>query len=236
LPGFVSYEAGQASVGDAFNWFVQNYINADLTAEAAAKGMDAYQFLEDKARKLHPGESGLVALDWFNGNRSILVDIDLTGMIVGLNLHTRPEDIYRALIEATAFGTRKIIDTFVAHGVPVLEIFACGGIAVKSPLTMQIYADVCDREIHVSHLLQASAYASAIYGAGVADVSLGGYPSVADAVLAMANRDITTFLPIAANTAVYDTLYSVYDEMHDWLGVRSRVMKTLKSLRKSGGY
>jgi L-ribulokinase len=235
LPGIRLYEAGQASVGDIFSWFVQNYVNSDLMAEAYSNGTDIYQLLEVKAGKLSPGESGLVALDWFNGNRSILVDIDLSGMILGLNIHTSPEEIYRALIEGTAFGTKKIIETFESNGVPVLELFACGGIAVKSPLAMQIYADVCNREIHVSHLTQASACASAIYGAGVADVSLGGYPTLAEAVSDMANREITTYYPISENTITYNVLYSIYDEMHDLFGGSSNAMKTLKRMRKSKG-
>lgn len=235
LPGFNSYEAGQASVGDIFNWFVQNYVNSELEKEAADRSIEVYQLLEEKTRLLNPGKSGLVALDWFNGNRSILVDIDLTGMILGLNLHTTPEEIYRALIESTAFGTRKIIETFEKYDVPVNEIFACGGISTKSPLIMQIYADVCNREIHVSNLSQASAYASAIYGATAADVSKGGYETVADAVSNMANHETITYIPNPVNKEVYDILFNIYDELHDSFGIKSRAMKTLKEIRRSYG-
>jgi L-ribulokinase len=233
LPGFISYEAGQASVGDIFNWFVQKCISAEFLEEAQEKGIDVHQLLDERAQAIRPGESGLVALDWFNGNRSILVDIDLMGMIVGLTIHTTPEEIYRALIEATAFGTRKIIETFEEYGVPVTEIYACGGIPEKSPLIMQIFADVCNKEIKVSKLPQASAYASAIYGATAAGVSQGGYNTVAEAVSEMANQETTNYSPVELNSKLYDDLFQMYGEMHDYFGITSNVMKKLKEMKKA---
>lgn len=152
-------------------------------------------------------------------------------MVIGLNLQTRAEELYRAFIEATAFGTRKIIDTFESHGIPVNEIFACGGIAQKSPFIMQTYADICNRQIRVSHLVQASAFASSIFGAAAAGAARGGYDSVSDAVTAMANRQTTPFSPRRENVAVYDSLYAVYCELHDTFGRRSKAMKTLKEMR-----
>lgn len=235
LPGFISYEAGQASVGDIFQWFVQTAVNAAFQKEASDKGLDVYRLLEEKAQALQAGQSGLVALDWFNGNRSILVDADLSGMILGLNLHTTPEEIYRALIEATAFGTRKIIKTFETYGIPVAELFACGGIAVKSPLAMQIYADVCQKDIHVSNLTQTSAYASAIYGAAAAGDSRGGHETIAAAVAAMGNHQRKTYSPNPENTGVYDELFGIYEEMHDFAGITSHAMKKLKAIRKEMG-
>ncbi|HBE79320.1 MAG TPA: ribulokinase [Firmicutes bacterium] len=235
LPGFISYEAGQASVGDVFHWFVQTCINSEFQKEASDKGIDVYQFLEEKAQQLKVGQNGLIALDWFNGNRTVLVDADLSGMILGLNLHTTPEEIYRALIEATAFGTRKIIKTYESYGVPVNELFACGGIATKSPLIMQIYADVCNKDIHVSNLPQTSAYASAIYGATAAGVSRGGYGKVADAAAVMGNHQKKTYSPNPANTRIYDTLFSIYEEMHDFMGIQSNAMKKLKEIRNEVG-
>ncbi len=233
IPGFISYEAGQASVGDVFNWFFQTCISAEFLEDARAKAIDVHQLLEERAQAIHPGESGLVALDWFNGNRSILVDIDLMGIIVGLTIHTTPEEIYRALIEATAFGTRKIIETFEEYGVPVTEIYACGGIPEKSPLIVQIFADVCKKEIKVSKLPQASAYASAIYGAIAAGASQGGYNTVAEAVSEMANQNTTNYLPIKNNSLIYDELFQMYSEMHDYFGKTSKVMKQLKNIKKA---
>ncbi|HBF38986.1 MAG TPA: ribulokinase [Firmicutes bacterium] len=235
LPGFISYEAGQASVGDVFHWFVQNCLNSEFSKEASEKGIDVYQLLEEKAQKLKPGQSGLVALDWLNGNRSVLVDVDLSGMMVGLNLHTTPEEMYRAFIEATAFGTRKIIKTFETYGVPVDELFACGGISTKSPLIMQIYADVCHKEIHVSNLPQTSAYASAIYGATAAGASRGGYDKIADAVGVLGNHEKKAYTPIPENTRIYDALFGIYEEMHDFMGMQSNAMKKLKEIRKEMG-
>ena len=231
LPGFFSYEAGQASVGDVFSWFVQHCTSKDLSTEAERRRMDIHELLDEKAQGLKAGGSGLVALDWFNGNRSVLVDVDLSGMVIGLNLQTRAEELYRAFIEATAFGTRKIIDTFESHGIPVNEIFACGGIAQKSPFIMQTYADICNRQIRVSHLVQASAFASSIFGAAAAGAARGGYDSVSDAVTAMANRQTTPFSPRRENVAVYDSLHAVYCELHDTFGRRSKAMKTLKEMR-----
>jgi L-ribulokinase len=235
LPGFISYEAGQASVGDIFHWFVQTCINLEFQKEASDNGIDVYRLLEEKAQKLKVGQSGLVALDWFNGNRTILVDADLSGMILGLNLHTTLEEIYRALIEATAFGTREIIKTFETYGVPVDELFACGGIPTKSPLAMQIYADVCNKDIHVSNLPQTSAYASAIYGATAAGASRGGYNKVADAVAAMGNHEKKIYSPIPENVKSYDVLFGIYEEMHDFMGIQSNAMKKLKEIRKEMG-
>ena len=142
MPGYFGYEAGQSCCGDHFAWFINNCLTKDYYDEAEASGMNIHKFLRSKAEKLKVGESGLVALDWWNGNRSVLVDVDLTGMILGMTLLTKPEEIYRALIEATAYGTRKIIENFEQNGVPVDEFYASGGISQKDPMTMQIYADV----------------------------------------------------------------------------------------------
>ena len=142
LPGYFGYEAGQSCVGDHFAWFVDNCVSAQYYELAKESGMDIHSYMQQIMMDEKPGESGLVALDWWNGNRSVLVDVDLTGMILGMTLQTRPEQIYRALVEATAFGTRKIIETFEENGVPVDEFYAAGGIAEKSPAIMQIYADI----------------------------------------------------------------------------------------------
>ncbi|MBC7256941.1 MAG: ribulokinase, partial [Chloroflexi bacterium] len=140
LPGYAGFEAGQSCVGDHFAWFVENCAPAAYAQEAEARGLNLHQLLEEKASRLKPGESGLLALDWWNGNRSVLVDVDLTGLLIGATLGTKPEEIYRALIEATAFGTRVIVEAFEAHGVAVDEIVAAGGLPERNKLLMQIYA------------------------------------------------------------------------------------------------
>ena len=149
IPGYLGYEAGQSCVGDHFDWFVKTCVPESYYREAKALGMNIHQLLRTKADEQKPGESGLLALDWWNGNRSVLVDVDLTGVLLGLNLQTRPEEIYRALIEATAYGKRMIIETFKENGVPITELYAAGGIAQKDAFMMQIYADVTNMNIRI---------------------------------------------------------------------------------------
>ena len=150
IPGFMGYEAGQSCVGDHFEWFINNCVPGSYMKEARDRGINLHKLLREKAQKYKPGETGLLALDWWNGNRSVLVDADLTGLIIGLTLTTKPEEIYRALIEATAYGTNMIIDTFENSGVAINELYACGGIAEKDEFMMQIYSDVTNREIRIS--------------------------------------------------------------------------------------
>ena len=164
IPGLFGYEAGQSCVGDHFSWFVENAVPAAYGDEARARGIDLHSLLQEKAARLRVGQSGLLALDWWNGNRSVLVDAELGGLLIGATLATVPEEIYRALIEATAYGTRVIIETFEAHGVPIREIVACGGLAEKSPLIMQIYADVTGRPFRLSASDQTPALGSAMFG------------------------------------------------------------------------
>jgi L-ribulokinase len=217
LPGLYGYEAGQSAVGDIFAWFVDQVggTHAELAQEAA---------------QLRPGESGLLALDWWNGNRSVLVDADLRGLIVGLNLATRPPEIYRALIEATAFGTRVIVESFEQAGVPVDGIVACGGLPDRNPLLMQIYADVCGREIEVASSAQAPALRAAMFRT----VAAGVHASIVDAAHAMAAPPQTTYSPDAAHVATYDALYREYLRLHDLFGRGGDdVMRTLKGLQRS---
>lgn len=231
IPGFYSYEAGQAAVGDCFDWFARHCAGEAVYQQAREQDLDIFALLERQAAALKPGESGLVALDWFNGNRTILVDADLSSLIMGLTLQTRPHEIYRALLESTAFGTRVIIENFEEHGVPVKELFACGGIPSKSPLMMQIYADVCKREIKVSSLSLASSYSGALYGAVAAGGKAGGYDSVHEAVKAMAWKETKTYVPDTRAGAIYDELFTIFMRLHDFAGVQSDVMKRLKKLR-----
>jgi L-ribulokinase len=234
IRGFVGYEAGQSCVGDHFSWFIENAVPEAYQQEARERGLDIHGLLEQKAAALRAGGSGLLALDWWNGNRSVLVDAALGGLLVGATLATVPEEIYRALIEATAFGTRVIIETFEAHGVPIREIVACGGLAEKSPLTLQIYADVTGRPFKVSASDQTPALGSAMFGAVAAGVEKGGYATIEDASRAMARLSDHVYEPIAANSAVYDVLYREYVRLHDYFGRGDNdVMKVLRGLRAS---
>lgn len=227
LPSYYGYEAGQSCVGDHFDWFVKQCVPYHYIKEA--NGQNIHSFLREKAKRLAPGESGLLALDWWNGSRSVLMDADLTGMIVGMTLATKPEEIYRALLEATAYGTRTIIDAFVNSGVPVEELYAAGGIAEKDELMMQIYADVTNREIKISGSPQAPALGSAIFGA----VAGGYFPSVAAAAAVMAKVKDRIYRPIPAHVEIYQKLYEEYMALHDYFGRGSNdVMKRLKRIRQ----
>ncbi len=232
VPGFFGYEAGQSCVGDHFAWFVENATPAAYESEARARGMDIHKLLEEKAARLKPGESGLVALDWWNGNRSVLVDVDLTGMLLGATLATRPEEIYRALIEATAYGTRVIIETFENSGVPVHEIVATGGLPDRNKLLMQIYADVTGRSIHIAGTGQGGALGSAMHAAVAAGPEAGGYASIFEASKRMASLRDEAYHPIPENKRIYDQLYREYLTLHDYFGRGANdVMKRLKELR-----
>jgi L-ribulokinase len=199
---------------------------------AADDGVDVHSILEREAARLRPGESGLVALDWWNGNRSILVDVDLTGLLVGATLATRAPDIYRALLEATAFGTRMIVDAFESSGVAVNDIVACGGLPERNRLLMQIYADVTGREVRVAASPQTPALGSAMFGAVAAGARAGGYDSIVDAAARMARLKDESFRPNGEHRSVYDDLYGAYRELHDHFGRGgSDAMKRLKQLR-----
>ena len=222
LPGYIGLEAGQSAVGDIFNWFV-NYI------QPGGKAAGSHDALTKKAAKLKPGQSGLLALDWNNGNRTILVDQRLTGLLLGQTLHTKPEEIYRALIEATAFGALTIINRFEEYGVKVSEVINCGGIAEKSPLVMQIYADVTGREMKVSRSAQSCALGAAIAAA----VTAGGYKNFAEAQGAMCGIKKVTYKPVAENHAIYKKVYTLYKQIHDAFGSGSmaNVMKELLNIK-----
>ena len=238
IPGLFGYEAGQPCVGDSFAWFVEQCVPAAYLEEAGRRGLSIHGLLEERAARLRPGESGLLALDWFNGNRSVLVDGDLTGLILGLTLATRPEEIYRALIEATAFGTRLIVENYAVHGVPVHEIVATGGLPDRNKLLMQIYADVTGRPIKVAGTHQGGAKGSAMHGAVAAGAAAGGYDSIVQAVRAMTSLRAEQYEPQAAAVEVYDRLYADYITLHDYFGRGegsggNDVMKRLKALHRS---
>jgi L-ribulokinase len=233
MPGYFGYEAGQSCVGDHFAWFVDNCVPASYIEEAKKTGLNIYKLLRQKAEKMIPGESGLLALDWWNGNRSVLVDVDLTGMMLGMTLLTKPEEIYRALIEATAYGTRMIIETFREHGVPVDEFYAAGGIAEKDSFTMQIYADIINMPIHISGSAQGPALGSAIFGAVAGGSKNGGYDSVFEAARKMGKLKDIIYTPIAENAKIYDALFAEYRILNDYFGRgENDVMKRLKQIKK----
>ena len=232
MPGFAGYEAGQSCVGDHFAWFVDNCCPASVLEEAKAKGMNAHQYLTELAQAQKPGQHGLVALDWWNGNRSVLVDVDLTGMILGMTLQTKPEDIYRALIEATAYGTRMIIENYRENSVAVEAFFASGGISQKNPMLMQIYADVLNMEIKIAGSAQGPALGSAIFAAVAAGKAAGGYEDVFEAARDMGKVKDTVYRPNAENAKVYDKLFAEYRTLHDYFGRGANdVMKRLKAIK-----
>lgn len=233
IPGLFGFEAGQSGVGDIFAWFVEAAVPPEYHALARKRRVDLHKALELEAAGLNPGESGLLALDWWNGNRSVLVDVDLTGMLLGATLATKAPEIYRALIEATAFGTRVIVEAFDHNGVAVNELVACGGLPEKNKLLMQIYADVTGREIKVTASKQTPALGSAMFGAVAAGGATGGYDTVFEAAQRMARLQKATYHPIAANQKVYERLYQEYVRLYDYFGRGgNNVMKMLKSIKK----
>lgn len=229
LPGFISFEAGQSCFGDHFEWFAKACMPTAVTEEAAEKGVSPFALLSEKAEKLRPGESGLLALDFWNGNRSVLDNGDLSGLLLGMTLDTKPEEIYRALVEALAFGTRVIIDRFRESGVEIHTISACGGIPHKNPFLMQVFADVLGIPLQVVPTLQAGARGSAIFGAAAA-----GAISLEDGVrrLGSVGAD-AAFVPNVAYKATYDALYEEYRKLYFYFGTpENDVMLKLKALRK----
>jgi L-ribulokinase len=232
IPGYYGYEAGQSAVGDIFAWFVENSVPGYALERAEAEGLNIHSWLEKEAAKYKPGQSGLLALDWWNGNRSVLVDTDLTGVILGYTLQTKPEEVYRTLLEATAFGTRKIVDAFHDNGIEVNELYACGGLPQKNKLLMQIYADVTNRKIKVAESKQTPALGAAMYGAVAAGSDKGGYDSIYEAAQKMARVREETFNPIPKNVETYEKLYQEYSNLHDYFGRgENDVMKRLKVLK-----
>ncbi len=209
LPGMYGLEAGQSAVGDIFNWFVKYLAPAAYTAHG-----DPHAHLTRDAARLRPGESGLLALDWNNGNRTILVDPLLSGLLLGQTLHTTAPEIYRALIEATAFGALTIINRFEEYGVKVCEVVNCGGIAEKNPFVMQIYADVCNRPMKISRSAQTCALGAAIFGA----VAGGAYKTVEQAQRKMTGVKPQIYRPKKAAAATYAELYGLYRALHDAFG------------------
>ena len=230
-PDLWGYEAGQSGVGDIFGWFVDQAVPPRYHEEAAERGLDVHGYLSELGGEQEVGQHGLIALDWNNGNRSVLVDAELSGLIVGLTLSTRAEDIYRALIEATAFGTRKIIETFEEAGVPVRELFVAGGL-LRNPVIMQIYSDVTRRPLHLIGSEQGPALGSAMHAA----VAAGVHTDIHAAAEAMGKVTRDVYAPDEAAAAAYDQLYERYARLHDHFGRGGDdVMHELRRLRPREG-
>ena len=232
LPGLFGYEAGQASVGDIFQWFVRTAVPANYAAAVGGDAGAVYDRLEAGAARLAPGQSGLLALDWWNGCRTPLVNAELSGLLVGLTVTTEPHEIYRALLESTAFGTRRVIETFEAGGVTITEVHACGGLAERSPLLLQITADVIGRGVLASRMEHASAAGAAIYAAVAAGERAGGHPTMVEAVGRMGSTDRVRYRPQPAEQRTYEALYHDYVALARYFGEGgSDVMKRLRRLR-----
>lgn len=229
--GLYIHEAGQSAVGDIFAWFTNNCIPESYETEAKEKGVSIHKLLREKAKTLKPGESGLLALDWHNGNRSVLDNGDLSGLILGLTLQTRPEEIYRALIESVVFGTKVIFDRFEERGAKIKQVCAAGGIAQKDEMMMQIYADVLNRPIRIAGTKQACARGAAIN----ATVAAGCYPDIFTACDALALPDYCVYYPNEANHEIYQKLFDEYQTLHDYFGTGvNRVMERLTEMKRNG--
>jgi L-ribulokinase len=227
IAGQWGYEAGQSGVGDIFAWFTEQAVPGSYLEEAARRGISLFDLLSEEAGRQPAGAHGLIALDWLNGNRSVLVDAHLSGVVLGLTLATRAPDIYRALVESTAFGTRVIIDAFEGSGVPVTELVVAGGL-LKDTFVMQVYADVLNRPLSLISSAQGPALGSAIHAA----VAVGAYPDVPAAAAAMGGKRDAVYTPDPASAAVYGELYGEYVALHDYLGRgANEVMHRLRTVR-----
>jgi L-ribulokinase len=233
IPEFYALESGLAGVGDIFEWFIKNFVPPLYWEKAEAAGVSVYRYLGDLTRNYTPGESGLLALDWWTGNKTPFVDANLSGLILGYSLSTKPEEVYRALIEATGFGTCMIMDAFESAGVRVDEIYACGGIAEKDAALMQIYADITNREIKMPASGQTAALGAAMYASVAAGSKRGGYDHISEAAKAMSRTVSESYRPNSDYVSVYSLLYQQFKELYRYFGEKNNVMKQLRALRSS---
>jgi len=225
------YEAGQAGVGDIFAWLIENFIPTQYHKEAIKKKMSIHDLLSEKASKLRPGENGLLALDWWNGCRTPIVNANLSGLLLGLTLQTTPEDIYRALIEATAFGTRLIIESFVNNGLAINQLLAGGGLT-KNPLVMQIYSDITEKEIGIPESPEIAALGAAMLGAVAAGEGRGGYVDLKSAAKNMAPEISQKYYPSSEAGKKYQSIYLEYKQLVGYFGqYQNQVMEFLRQTR-----
>lgn len=233
VPGYYGLESGLASVGDLFGWFIDNMAPQSYVAEADAEGVNIHELFSRKASLIPPGKSGLLALDWWNGNKTPFVDGSLKGALLGMSLSTKPEEIYRALIEATAYGTRRILELYERNGLQVQEIICSGGISFKNPLLMQIYADILGKRLKVASSDQAAALGSAVYAALSAGGAEGGYDDYEEAVRKMSKVKDIVYEPDSKNHEVYTKLYTVYKDYSEIIGNSSReITKKLNEIQR----
>ncbi|MFW5923327.1 MAG: ribulokinase [Planctomycetota bacterium] len=232
MPGLYAYESGQSAGGDIYAWFVENCVPEEYRAEAERRNLTLHELLTEQAGELAPGENGLIALDWWNGNRSILMDAELSGLLLGATLKTRPEEIYRALIEATAFGTRRILEEYANDGISVDGLVACGGLPEKNEFAMQLFTDICGLPIEVAGTSQAMALGSAMCAATAAE---GHYDSLPEAAREMSHPPRSRYTPRPEARRVYDRLYGAYTELHDRFGRESDLMHRLRRIRADAG-
>jgi len=229
--GLNDYESGLCCFGDHFAWCAENVCSDQYRVEAKERGISAVQLLSEKAEKLVPGECGIIALNWWNGNRNPLIDSSLSGMFLGMTLRSRPEDLFRALVEANAFGTRLIIENFEEHGVKVEHLAAAGGISQKSPFIMQMISDVLGKELYVTSYMHSAALACAIYSAVAAGSESGGYDKMSDACAVMSAPVAKVYRPNAEAHSTYDELYAEYVRLLDYFGRGGNdVMKRLREI------
>ena len=228
VPGLNAYEGGQAAVGDLFAWYCDHCVPVSYYNEAQQRNISIHQLLTEKAALKTPGESGIIALDWINGVRSTLMDFDLSGLVCGMTLETKPEDIYRALIEATAFGAWKIVSQLIENGIEINHVYASGGIPLKNEMLAQIYADVFNMDISVIDDPYLAAHGSAILGLAASE---GGFRDL-DNLMARykSTRDIV-YHPIKKNVEIYHELYDIYSELYEQFGKQSSILKKLKTIR-----
>ena len=226
IPNLFAYESGQPAVGDIFSWYIEKHLPKSYVDEANALKQNVYAFMEEKIHSIPEDKPRLLALDWWNGNRSILVDPELTGLIVGYTLQSTPEDIYRALIEATAFGKLKTIETYENNGIKIKRLIACGGLATKNKFLLQTYANVFDKPVYYTKEEFAPALGAAIFGALAAGKSNGGYDEMNNASKHMSHLEKDPILP--DHKFDYKNLYQMYLELHDYFGLNSSLMKQLK--------
>lgn len=231
LKGYYGYESGQTGGGDIYSWFVDNCVPARYAQDAETAGLPLHDYLGDKAAALRPGESGLVSLDWWNGNRSVLMDAKLSGLWLGMTLSTRPEELYLSLLEATVFGTRRIIESYEQAGIPINSLHVCGGLPHKNPRLMQLFADICGRDIVVAASAQTVALGAAMFGALAAGSSQHGFDTIEDAAGRMVRPALTTYRPNPDAARAYESVYAEYLRLYRHFGREEKTMHRLKALR-----
>lgn len=232
LPGYYGYEAGQPAVGDIYDWFITNFATDECYHEASERNISPFRVMDERASKLRSGQSGLLALDWWNGNRSMLNNSNLTGVILGFTLNTKQEELYRAIIEATAFGTRNVIESMENQGLRIEHIYACGGLSRKSRLVMQIFADVLGREIITTSVEQTTAFGAAMYGMVAAGSERGGFDTFEELSERFKPVIRERFIPDSEEHRVYDNLFSYYKRTADYFGKDNLdIMESMKKIR-----